>query len=72
MGSFYYLAYAFNHAEFPAADRVWGLVGLVALLSILLHGLTVTPVMRQLDLSQGRDPDADTPPPGLQGPAGDT
>lgn len=58
VGSFYYLAYALNHAEFADADRLWAFVGLVALLSILLHGLPVTPVMRGLDRSQGRDPDA--------------
>jgi hypothetical protein len=29
------------------------------LLSILLHGLTVTPIMRTLDRMHGRDPDAD-------------
>lgn len=70
VGSFYYLAYALNHASFPEAERLWAIVGLVALLSILLHGLTVTPVMRTLDRQQGRDPDrGDVSPPGLQGPA---
>jgi len=57
VGSFYYLAYALNHAGFPQPERLWAIVGLVALLSIMLHGLTVTPVMRMLDRSQGRDPD---------------
>ena len=57
VGSFYYLAYAINHAEFAEAERLWAVVGLVALLSILLHGLTVTPVMRSIDRQQGRDPD---------------
>jgi NhaP-type Na+/H+ or K+/H+ antiporter len=57
VGSFYYLAYALNHASFPEAERLWAIVGLVALLSILLHGLTVTPVMRSIDRQQGRDPD---------------
>lgn len=57
VGSFYYLAYALNHAEFASEERLWALVGLVVLLSILLHGLTVTPTMRMLDRSQGRDPD---------------
>lgn len=57
VGSFYYLAYALNHATFPAADRVWAITGLVVLLSVLLHGLTVTPVMRRMDRRQGRDPD---------------
>jgi NhaP-type Na+/H+ or K+/H+ antiporter len=71
VGSFYYLAYALNRMELPEADRLWSIVGLTALFSILLHGLTVTPVMRLLDRSQGRDPDRDEapPPPGLQGPA---
>ena len=57
VGSFYYLAYALNHASFAEAVRLWAIVGLVALLSILLHGLTVTPVMRSIDRQQGRDPD---------------
>lgn len=70
VGSFYYLAYALNHADFGDSERLWAIVGLVALLSILLHGLTVTPAMRSLDRSQGRDPDKeDAPPPGLRGPA---
>ena len=57
VGSFYYLAYATNHASFPMPERLWAIVGLVALLSILLHGLTVTPIMRTLDRLHGRDPD---------------
>ncbi|MDB5688494.1 MAG: sodium/hydrogen exchanger family protein [Sphingomonas bacterium] len=62
VGSFYYLAYALNHMELAGADRLWGIVGLVALFSILLHGLTVTPIMRMLDRQHGRDPDADLAP----------
>lgn len=58
VGSIYYVAYALNHAPFPSADRLWAIVALVILLSILIHGLTVTPIMRRLDRSQGRDPDA--------------
>lgn len=57
VGSFYYLAYALNHADFAQAQRLWAIVGLVVLLSILLRGLTVTPVMRLIDRQQGRDPD---------------
>ena len=70
VGSFYYLAYGLNHMEVAGAGRLWAILGLVVLLSVLMHGLTVTPIMRLLDRSQGRDPDADAvPPPGLQGPA---
>lgn len=58
VGSIYYVAYALNHAPFPAAERLWAIIGLVVLLSILLHGLTVTPIMRRLDRRHGRDPDA--------------
>lgn len=58
VGSFYYLAYALNHAPFAGGERLWAFVGLVVLLSILLHGLTVTPMMRLLDRTQGRNPDA--------------
>lgn len=57
VGSFYYLAYGLNHLDLATGERLWAIVGLVALLSILLHGLTVTPVMRLLDKGQGRDPD---------------
>ncbi|MDB5622380.1 MAG: hypothetical protein JWR39_943, partial [Devosia sp.] len=63
--------YGLNHGDFAGGDRLWTIVSLVVLLSIVLHGLTVTPVMRWLDRRLGRDPDADDaiPPPGLQGPA---
>ncbi|MFC7556598.1 cation:proton antiporter [Pseudoroseomonas wenyumeiae] len=71
LGSIYYLAYGLNHMEVAKAEQLWGLIGLVVLLSVLLHGLTVTPAMRSLDRLQGRNPDGEeaTPPPGLQGPA---
>jgi NhaP-type Na+/H+ or K+/H+ antiporter len=59
VGSFYYLAYGLNHMEIGDQNDLWGLLSLVVLLSILMHGLTVTPVMRSLDRHQGRDPDAD-------------
>jgi NhaP-type Na+/H+ or K+/H+ antiporter len=71
VGSFYYLAYALNHMEMAEGERLWAIVGLVALMSILLHGLTVTPAMRLLDRLHGRDPDGSEPPPSLQGPAAD-
>jgi len=70
VGSFYYLAYGLNHGQFENADRLWTILSLVVIMSIVMHGLTVTPIMRWLDRSHGRDPDKDgTPPPGLQGPA---
>lgn len=58
VGSFYYLAYGLNHMPGEGGERLWAIVGLVVILSVVLHGLTVTPIMRLLDRSQGRDPDA--------------
>jgi NhaP-type Na+/H+ or K+/H+ antiporter len=71
VGTVYYLAYGLNHiGNIEEIDRLWAVVGLIILMSILMHGVTVTPVMRMLDRSHGKDPDADEaiPPPGLQGP----
>lgn len=70
VGSIYYLAYGINHMPVADAEHLWAIVGLIILLSILLHGLTVTPIMRSLDERRGVDPEAKgVPPPGLQGPA---
>ncbi len=70
VGSIYYLAYGSNHMPVRDAEHLWAIVGLIILLSILLHGLTVTPIMRSLDERRGVDPEAKgAPPPGLQGPA---
>jgi sodium/hydrogen antiporter len=49
IGSFYYLAYALTHAKFPQADLLWATVAFVVLVSVVLHGVAVTPVMRLLD-----------------------
>lgn len=63
VGSFYYLGYGLNHMPLETGERLWAIVGLVAVLSILLHGLTVTPAMRLLDRMHGRDPDKPSPKP---------
>lgn len=57
VGSFYYLAFGLNHMEAGDQSRLWALLSLVVLISILMHGLTVTPAMRSLDRLHGRDPD---------------
>jgi NhaP-type Na+/H+ or K+/H+ antiporter len=54
IGSFYYLSYAMTHASFPGADLVWATVGFVVLVSVVLHGIAATPVMRLLDESNER------------------
>ncbi|AGZ44538.1 cation:proton antiporter domain-containing protein [Actinoplanes friuliensis] len=54
IGSFYYLAYAVSHATFPNVDVVWATVAFVVVVSVVLHGVAVTPVMRLLDRSNER------------------
>ncbi|WP_262177692.1 cation:proton antiporter [Haloarcula laminariae] len=55
IGSFYYLAFALTEAGFEerqllvAAEVLWALVGFVVLTSIVVHGVSVNPVMNWLD-----------------------
>jgi NhaP-type Na+/H+ or K+/H+ antiporter len=49
IGSFYYLAYATSHVAVPHADLLWATVGFVVLVSVVVHGIAATPVMRLLD-----------------------
>lgn len=55
LGTVYYLAFAMGHATFERTDLIWATAGLTVLLSILGHGITVTPVLRALDRRMGRD-----------------
>lgn len=54
IGSIFYIAYALKEAAFPEPQRLWSLVGFVILVSIVLHGILATPVMRWLDRKNGR------------------
>lgn len=49
VGSFFYVAYALNRADFADADRVWAIVLLAAVVSIVVHGLGATPALRWAD-----------------------
>ena len=54
IGSFYYVAYATSHADFPNVDLVWATVGFVVLVSVVVHGIAATPVMQLLDRANER------------------
>ena len=69
VGSLYYLAYAAGQATFGELDRLWATAGLAVLVSVLVHGVTATPVMTWIDrrrsqaaLVRGEDPDATAVP----------
>ncbi|WP_025662131.1 cation:proton antiporter [Rhizobium sp. IBUN] len=56
LGSIYYLAYASGKMQFQAIETVWSTVFLIILVSIVLHGVSVTPVMKWIDRRRGVDP----------------
>lgn len=54
LGSFYYIAYATGQAEFGQVGILWLTVFLVVLISIVVHGVVVTPIMHGLDRKRQR------------------
>jgi len=54
LGTFYYMAYAQGHARFPDSPKLWSLVSLVVLTSVILHGVTSTPLMQLADRRRHR------------------
>jgi sodium/hydrogen antiporter len=49
IGSIYYLAYAAQKEPFEQINLIWSTLALIILISIVLHGVTVTPAMRLID-----------------------
>lgn len=49
VGSLFYVAYAIQNGVFPEGERIWAITGLVVVGSIIVHGLSATPVMRRVD-----------------------
>lgn len=54
IGSLYYLAYASRRAEFDRVAEVWSTVAFTVVVSVVVHGVTATPVMRMLDRRRAR------------------
>jgi NhaP-type Na+/H+ or K+/H+ antiporter len=50
IGSFYYLAFALAQASFPEAEKLWAVTAFTVLLSIIVHGLTATSIMKKLEV----------------------
>ena len=49
VGSFYYLAYASTQVDFLQIEQLWTITALVVAVSVVLHGVTATPVMAYID-----------------------
>jgi sodium/hydrogen antiporter len=54
IGSLYYVAYAVRRTDFLQASTVWTTVVVAVLVSIVVHGVAATPVMRRLDERRAR------------------
>ena len=54
VGSLFYLAYAAGESGSLGADWMWSTVAFTIVLSVMLHGVLATPVMKRLDLAHGR------------------
>lgn len=59
MGSVFYLAFAFQQAYFGYEKELWATVAFTILISIFIHGITATPVMKHLkrEIPIEREPD---------------
>jgi NhaP-type Na+/H+ or K+/H+ antiporter len=55
MGSFFYLSFGLYQADFKYARELWSLVSFIVILSILIHGLTATSVMKKLESEFSRE-----------------
>ncbi|RST10891.1 sodium:proton antiporter [Streptomyces sp. WAC05374] len=63
IGSLYYLAYALGLDDFGGLGReLWAAVAFTVLLSVVVHGVTATPVISRLDRMRGRTGPLDQPP----------
>lgn len=56
VGSFYYVAYAVNEGSFAEARTLWTILIVVAVVSIVVHGVTATAALDRLDRARGRKP----------------
>ena len=55
VGSLYYLAYAHNSDAFPEIDSIWSIVNFTMLVSVILHGLSVVPILGFVDRKREKE-----------------
>ncbi len=54
IGSLFYIGWALQHADFAEPDRLWAIVAFTVAASVVIHGITATPVMNLLDRQRRR------------------
>lgn len=55
VGSLYYLAYASHEHHWARQDWLWATVAFTILVSVLVHGVTATPLMRRVQAATGHE-----------------
>ena len=60
IGSVYYLAYALSSEYTSEGLELWSVVAFTITLSVIVHGIAATPVMRRLDQQRARQSDRHT------------
>jgi NhaP-type Na+/H+ or K+/H+ antiporter len=54
IGTFYYVAYGLSHAAFADPALIWATAACAVLASVVVHGVSASPVLRTLDRRFGR------------------
>jgi NhaP-type Na+/H+ or K+/H+ antiporter len=62
LGTIYYLAYATGQAAFDDANTLWATGLLIVLISIVVHGIAVTPTMNWVDATRPKNQNAPVDP----------
>lgn len=59
MGSIFYLAFAFKETNFKYVNELWTIAAFTILISVIIHGVTATPIMKHLKakVERGKTPD---------------
>ncbi len=55
IGSLFYISYALQEGEFVETDSLWQIICIVVIASVVIHGVTATPVMAYLDRKRLRE-----------------
>lgn len=61
IGSFYYLSFALYNANFGVDRQLWAIVSFIVVLSLIVHGVTATTTMKNLEKEIGTKEDHDQP-----------
>lgn len=64
IGTLFYLQYAFNRTQFGERSQIWAIAGTAILLSIVVHGMTATPLMAKADALRKKRENARSSAPG--------